>query len=75
MGCSLSEHAFDIHEVVAPVSEIVVNCDREIAAFFILLNLTSIISSADDSHSKSDEELRLLSGVSESWGSLMSSGS
>ena len=45
------------------------------AAYFILLNLTSIISSACDSPSESDEESRLLSGLSESWGPLISSGS
>ena len=44
-------------------------------AYFALLNLTSIISSAHDSHSESDEESRLLSGLSESWGFLISAGS
>ena len=45
------------------------------AAHFILFSLTSIISSAHDIHSKSDEESRLLSGLLEPWGSLTSSGS
>ena len=43
--------------------------------YFMLLNLTSIVLSVDNSHSESYEESRLLSELSESWGSLISSGS
>ena len=72
-GCSLLKHAFDIHEIVAPVS------DRDIVlfllivtgkfmAYFMLPHLTLMILSVHDSHAESDEESRLLSGLLESWG-------
>ena len=41
-------------------------------AYFMLLNLTSIISSAHESYSESEEESMLLSRLSEPWGSLSS---
>ena len=67
-------------EMVAPVSNremvlMLLIVTGKFAAYFILLNLTSIISSADDSHTESDEESSLLSRLSESRGSLISSGS
>ena len=70
LGCSLSKHAFDIQEIVTPVSnrEMVLFLfivTGKFASYFILLNLTSIILSALDSHSESHEESRLLSGLSE----------
>ena len=79
-GCSLSKHAFDTQEIVAPVSNreillFLLIVTGKFAAYFMLLNLTSIILSAHDSHSESDEEFKLLSGPSESWESLISSGS
>ena len=78
LGCSLSKHALDIHEIAAPLSNrdivlFLLIVTRKFVAYFMLLNLTSIISSVHDS--QSDEESRLLSGLSESWGSLISSGS
>ena len=39
----------------------------EFMAYFMLLNSTSIILSVCDSNSESDEESRLLSGLSQSW--------
>ena len=64
----------------APVSNremvlLVLIMTGKFAAYFILLSLTSIILSVCDSHSESDEESRLLSGLLESWGSLISSAS
>ena len=69
-----------MQEMVAPVSNremvlLLLIVTGKFAVFFILLYLTSIISSAHDSHSESDEESRLLSGLLESCGPLMSSGS
>ena len=69
-----------MQEMVAPVSNremvlLLLIVTGKFAAYFILVNLTSIISSAYDSHSEADEESRLLSGLSKSWGSLISSGS
>ena len=70
-GCSLSKQAFDIEEIVAPVSNrdmalFLLIVTGQFAAYFMLLNLTSIVSSACDSHSESDEESKLISGLSES---------
>ena len=61
LDCSLSKCAFDIQEIVAPMSnrEMVLFSlivTGKFAAYFMLLNLTSIISSACCSHSESDEE-------------------
>ena len=66
-----------MQEMVAPVSnrEMVLMwliAIGKFAAYFILLNLTSIILSAHDSLSKSEEESMLLSGLLESCGSLSS---
>ena len=47
----------------------------KLVAYFMLLSVTSIILSVHDSHSESDEESKLLSGLSDSWLSLVSSGS
>ena len=70
---SLSKHAFDTQEIDAPVSNrdvvlFLLNITGKFVAYFMLLSFTSIISSVSDSHSESDEESRLLSGLSESWG-------
>ena len=80
LGCSLLKHALDICEIVAPVSNrdialFLLMVTGKFVAYFMLLNLTSTISSVCNSHSESDEESKLLSGVSELWGSLESSGS
>ena len=80
LGCSLSKHAFDMQEMVAPVSNremvlLLLIVTGKFAAYFMFLNLTLIILSACDSQSESEEESRLLSGLLESWGSLMFSGS
>ena len=74
------KHAFDIQEIVAPVSNremvlFLLIVTGNFAEYFILPNLTSIISSAHDSHSESGEVSRLLSGLIESCGSVISSGS
>ena len=74
------KHAFDRHEMVAPVSSrdvvlFLFIVTGKFVEYFMLLNLASVTSSVHDSHSESDEELRLLSGLSESWGSLISLGS
>ena len=80
LGSSLSKHAFDIQEMVAPV----LNKDMvlfllivagKFVAYFVLLNLTSIILSAYDSHSESEEVLSILSELYESWSSLIFLGS
>ena len=70
---SLSKHAFDTQEMVAPVSNremvlFLLIVTGRFAAYFIMLNLTSIISSAFDGHSESNVESRLLSGLSETGG-------
>ena len=80
IGCSLSKHAIDMQEIVAPIPnrEMVsfsLIVTGKFTAFVMLLNLTSMILSAHDSHSETDKESKLLSGLSESWGSLISSGS
>ena len=79
LGCNLSKHAFDMKEMVTPVSNremvlLLLIVTGKFAAYFILLNLTSIISSVHNSHSESDEESRLLSELLESWWLLKSSG-
>ena len=66
---SLSKHAFDMQEMVAPVSNkdmvlFLLIVTGKSAAYFVLLNLTSIISSACASHSESEEELSILSELS-----------
>ena len=80
LDCSLLKHASDTHEIVTPVSNrdivvFVLIVTGKFMAYFMLLNLTLIILSVHDSHSKSDEETRLLSGLLESRGSLISSDS
>ena len=72
-GCSLSKH-----EIVAPVSNtdtvlLQLMFTRKFVAYFILVMVTLIISSVHDSHSESDEESKLLLGLSESWWSSVSS--
>ena len=69
-----------MQEMVVPVSNrkmvlLLLTVTQKFAAYFIFLNLTSIILLAHASHFESDEESRLLSGLSESRGSLMSLGS
>ena len=66
--------------MVAPVSnkEIVLFLlivTGKLTAYFVLLNLTSIILFSLDSHSESEEESSMLSELSESWCSLLISGS
>ena len=61
LGCSLLKDAFGIQDMVAPVSNrdtglFLLIVTGKFAAYFMLLNLTSIISSAHDSHSEYDEE-------------------
>ena len=68
---------FDIQEMVAPVSnrEMVVLLligTGKFPTYFILLNLTSIISSAHDGHSEHEEESMLPSRLLVSYGSLSS---
>ena len=80
LGCRLLNHALDIHEIVAPVLNrdimlFLIMVTGKFVAYFMLLNFISIISSVHDSHSESDEESKLPSGLVESWGSLVSSGS
>ena len=80
LGSSLSKHLFDIQEIVAPVSNkdivlLLLTVTGKFAAYFVLLNLTSIISFSFDRHSKSKEELTMLLELSESWCSLLLSGS
>ena len=69
-----------MQEMVAPMSNremalLLLTVTGKFAAYFILLNLTSIILPAHDSHSVSDEKSRLPSGLFVSWGSLLFSGS
>ena len=80
LGSSLSKHAFDIQEMVVPVSDkdivlLLLIVTGKFVAYFVLLNLTSVIWFSHDSHSKSEEELSMLSELSESWCSLLFSGS
>ena len=75
-GSSLSKYAFDIQEMVVPVSNkdmvsFLLIVTGKIVAYSVLLNLTSTISLAHDSHSESEEELRILSELSESQSSLL----
>ena len=61
LGCYLSKHVFDIQEIVAPVSNremvlLLLIVTRKVAGYFILLNLTSILSSACHSHFESEED-------------------
>ena len=68
LGCSLLKHNLDIHEIVAPVSNrdivmFLLMVTGKFMAYFILLSVTSIISSVHDSHSESDEESKFLSGL------------
>ena len=79
LGCSLLNRALDTREIVAPVSNrdivlFLLMVTGEFMVYFMLLNMTLIISSVCDSHSESDEDSKLLLGLSESWGSLVSSG-
>ena len=69
LGLSLSKHAFDQQEMVVPVSHnymvlFLLIVTGKFAEYFVLLNLTSIISSSYDSHSESEEEFSMLSGLS-----------
>ena len=61
LGFSLSKDASDIQEIVAPVSNkgivlLLLIVAVKVVAYFVLLNLTSIISFSYDSHSESKEE-------------------
>ena len=74
-GCSLLKHAFDIQEIVAPVSNrgmvlFLLIVTGKFAAYVMLLNLILIFSSVYYSHCESNEDTRLLSGLLESWGVL-----
>ena len=80
LGSSLSKHVFDIQEMVVPVSNkdivlLLLIVTRKFAVYFMLLNLTSIILFSLASHSESKEELSMLTDLSESWCSLLFSGS
>ena len=80
LGSSLSKHDFDIQEMVVPVSNkdivlLLLIVTGKFAAYFMLVNLTSIILFSLDSHSESEEELSMLSELSESRCSLLISGS
>ena len=80
LGSSLSKHAFwhtgnGSSNVEQRFGVIFVNLTGKFVAYLILLNLTSIIWSVCDSHSESEEESGILSGLSESRFSLISSGS
>ena len=80
LGSSLSKHAFDIQEMIVPVSNkdmalFLLIVTGKFAAYFIFLNLTSIISSGHDTHSKPKEESMILSELSELWCYLLFSGS
>ena len=77
LHCSLLKLVLDIHEIVASVSNrdkvfFLIIVTGKCVAYFMLLNLTLIISLVYGSHY---EELILLSGLSEPWVSLVSSGS
>ena len=77
LGSNLSKHVFYILEMVVPVSNremviLLLIVTGKFAAYFILLSLTSMILSAHHSHSESEEESMLLSGLSESCWSLSS---
>ena len=72
----MSKHTFDKQEMVVPVSNkdtvlVLSIVTGKFVAYFVLLNLTLIISFSFDIHSKSKEELRMLSELSESWCSLL----
>ena len=78
-GFSLSKHALDIHEIFVPVPNRIIVLfllivPGKIMAYFMFHSEASIISSVLDSHSESDEESKLLSGLSELCWSLVSSG-
>ena len=71
LGSSFSKHAFDIKEMVMHMSNkdtvlLLLILTRKCVAYFVLLNLISIILFSHDSHSKSDKELSMLSELSES---------
>ena len=79
-GSSLSKHVFDIQEMVVPVSNkdivlLLLTVTGKFAAYFVLLNFSSIIPFSCVSHSESEEELSILSEVSEAWCSLLISSS
>ena len=68
--CNLSKHAFDMQEMIGPVLNremvlLLLIVTGKFAVCFILPHLTSMILSAHYNHSESDEESRLLSGLSE----------
>ena len=79
LGSSLSKHVSDIQEIIVPVSNkdivLLLTVIRKGAVYFVLFNLTSIILFSFDSHSESKEESSMLSELSESWCSLLVSGS
>ena len=80
LGSSLSKYAFDIQEMVVPVSNkdavlFLLIVTGKCVAYFVLHNLTSIILPSHDSHSESEEEWSMLSGLSESQCSLLLLGS
>ena len=78
-GSSLSKHAFDIQDIVAPVSNkdivLLLIVTGKFAVYLMLLNLTLMISFSHDSHSEFKEESGLLSELSESQCSLLFLGS
>ena len=76
-GCNLLKHTFDTQDMVASVSNremalLLLVITGKFAAYFILLNLTSIISSVHDSQSELEEDLMLLSSLLELCGSISS---
>ena len=77
LGLNLSKYAFDIQEMVAYVLNremvlLLLIVMWKFVAYFIFLNLTSMISSTCNSHPESEEESMILSRLSESCGSLSS---
>ena len=76
-GPVCQKHAFNLQEMVASVSSrdvvlFLLIVTGKFAAYFILLSLNSVISSACDSHSESEEQSRILSELVESQFSLLS---
>ena len=71
LGSSLSKHAFDMQDIVAPVSNndfvwLLLTLTGKLAAYLLLLSLTSIISRSLDSYSESEAESKLISELSTS---------
>ena len=65
LGCNLSKHAFDMQEIVAPVSNKntawLLILTGKLVAYLVSLSLTSIISCTEDSYSESEADSTVLS--------------